>query len=206
MNTPTSPSPIRPNIDEKVKIAVKKELKEYHKILYAFLLGVGLFVTISVVTGVISERSLVGLLHDYIFSFDENLNRALSHNVAVGYNNQFWLGTHSDLERTANVPFYYAHGQGQEAVLLLDIEHFGIGREHRVFVMLDQDPNPYWENKGDIHYHRLDLTRLMDSRGHATGGTENIHILTFDIDEEGEPTQDKVLIRALVNVFGREQE
>lgn len=197
----SQPAEVRRYIGETVGAQVEAKLRYYRRILYAFLGGLGLIVAVLVGTGLVSERSLIEIVHDQIFGFERSLDDALSGSVAVSYNNQFWLGTAPGDDQVQSITFYADTTQEVEA--LVDISHVGTGRPLEVTITLDEAPASIWSKATDLH-ERLDITKAMRGHDHLIARDVNVHRLTFGV-QEGAPTEDRVFVSALVNVRGRDR-
>jgi hypothetical protein len=197
---PRSDPQVEGLVAEMVDAAVKKKVAEYKRVSLAFLAGVGVLFTVLIGSGLVSERSLILRLHDEIFGFESNLDRALSSNVAVSYSNEYWIGTHEDLARYQSVRFYADTTQRVQA--LIDIVHSGTGRKQIVAITVDT--KRIWYDSADTTK-VFDLTHDLLFERDISDRRDPVHQLTFAIVEGQGETGDRVLVRSLINVLGREK-
>ena len=187
---------------EHLEAGLKAKFVEYRKLTYAFLGGLGLLIVLLIGSGLISQQSLLVLLHNQIFGFKKNLDLALRNSASVSYYQQFALGTQEDAVEYWNIGFYA--DKKQRVRLVLDIQHSATGRLHEVTIKLDEVDEPIWQGKKDWNFGRIELTEKLRSDEQISERPENMHFLIFSIDGEGGKTKDRVTVGVLINVLGWE--
>jgi hypothetical protein len=208
--TPDTPDPQAENlqqlVENKVNEALDRKVADFRGKLRWFLLGLGLLIILLIANGLMSERAIITLLHDQVFGiendFEGSLGKALEERISVSYNNHFWLGTASDLDRAQYISFYAGESQLVEANV--EILHHGSGRPLEVAMRLgDQE---ILSGSQDYTLNRIDLSDYLDAHSHH-GLPGNVHKLRFELVREdvGEPTDDRVFVGCLINVIGMER-
>ena len=196
---PESPSEseIESAVAQRVHVALDAKIAEYRKILYAFFLGLGLFVLLITGNYLISNQSLLVMVHDTIFGSSQDLDDALRNSVAVSYSNHFWMSDSDGVEQS--IAFYAA--ESQTVVASIEIKHTGIGASYRVIASLD-DIRIFTERED--YTDELTLNHFIEESRFER--PNKVRRLIFSIDDEGESTEDRVLVRVLINVRGLEEE
>ena len=189
-------------IERKVGEAFKKRLSELQGKVRWFLYGLGLLVIVLIANGLMSRHSLIALIHDQVFGFEETLDEAMREHVAVSYNNHFWLGVKEGFDQIQSISFYASKAQTVEA--MVHILHSGTGRLLKINIRLDDTTEPIWDGTNDLAYARLSLSESIRNTLHQMDRPQNVHELRFEIEDVGERTNDRVFVRSLINVYGRE--
>jgi hypothetical protein len=192
------------SIKKMVDEAIAGKIKEYRKIVIAFLSGVGILFIFLIVNGLVSQEALIVKLHDAVFGVDveKDIQEYLLQEVAVSYNNQFWLGTDGNTSSSNQIFFYATERQDVNAIVSL--QHIGSGEMHEVFVKLDGLPASIYEGSDDINFQLFPLgSRLEEARAQFfPTANKNVHFLVFGIKSRDIVTDDKILVQVLINVNG----
>lgn len=192
------------SIKKIVDDAITGKIKEYRKIVIAFLSGVGILFIFLIVNGLVSKEALIVKLHDAIFGIDveEKIQEYLLQEVAVSYNNQFWLGTDGNTNSSNQIFFYATEKQDVDAIVSL--QHIGSGEMHEVFIKLDGLPASIYEGTDDINFQLFPLgSRLKEARTQFfPTADKNVHFLVFGIKTREITTDDRILVQVLINVHG----
>lgn len=198
---PNLPEDLEAAVRQRVEAALEARIVQYRKIVYAFLAGFGLLGLILISNRIISEQSLLVMLHDQIFGFEQSLTRAMGGSVNFSYSNEFWLDPTEPVHYLA----FYAN-QAQTVTALIDVKHSGAGKQAPVTMRLDESANTIWAGSDDLHYRRLDLTAEIRKPAQLSPGADNVHFLTFSMDgAHSAGVDDRVFVRVMINVLGLER-
>ena len=186
-----------------------------------FCYGLLSLAALLVGSGLIAQRSLIVLLHDTAFGiettvrraledhlaaeFEPALNEALQDNLAVSYNNSFWLGTERDDSKQESVAFV-AKG-AQQVEVRFSILHHAIGTERvAVKVTLNETITVRDWTTADTQYYHVDLTTPIADQVNLQERPPDVHEITFALrDTSGEQPSNRVHVRCLISVVGLDE-
>jgi hypothetical protein len=199
-----TPDNLETVVREQVDSALKAKLGEYRRLAYAFLIGLGLLVAFLTGNRLMSERSLLVVLHDQIFGieerFEKKVHQTIDNTVAFSYSNHFWLQFPN--ESTQHIAFYA--NPKQRVIALVEIKHKGTGTPHRVAIRLNRRSTPIWSETDDLDFERLDLSEQIREPTLFSAGATNVHLLRFALEDPDAGAQERVFVRVLLNVVGLE--
>lgn len=194
-NTPTVNGMTR----EQVEAVVEGKLKSYRTVVYAFALGLTCLIILLVANQLIAKRSLLVYLHDQLFGSDRSLSRVIDRSVALSYTDQFAL-------RPNDKPhyLYFYASKRQRVVLLLDAQHTGTEHENKLLVTLDQIDPPLFDIALSQNFTRTEITDRTSSPAKGAPSAENVHYLSFQIDQKDVNPNDQIFVHVVANVYGLE--
>ena len=192
-------------VDEKVSKAFEARQKEFRSRAKAFIAGLTIFIVFLVGFGFLTKKQVVVLLIDAVYPFEERLSNALAQEVAVSYNNVFWLGTAEELDKTQSISFYCSSSQDVKLQLL--VQHIGSGEPVMIRIWLDESRDAtIWEGVNELRYAEFNITEDVRSNVHQMERPENVHELHFELVDQSGESSDKIIIKSLINVIGRESD
>jgi hypothetical protein len=198
---PNLPEGLEAVVQQRVEAALDARIVQYRKIVCAFLAGFGLVAVFLISNRIISQESLLVMLHDQIFGFEHSLTREMGGSVNFSYSNEFLL---QPTEPVHYLAFYASQAQIVKA--LIDIKHSGAGEQIPVTIRLNESANPIWAGSDDLQFRRLDLTAEIRKPAQLSPGADNVHYLTFSIDSaRTAEVADRVFVRVMINVLGLER-
>lgn len=209
MTDPPPGAPLDPALSTKIQKhvdnAVDAKIAGYLKYVKGFLAGLAVLVTFLLAGGFITKRHLFRGVHEYMFPVDATLDRALAGNVAVSYSNSFWLSTQTDDAPVHQIPFFADSAQDVKA--FLEVFHQATGARLKVTVQLAGASGLIWSDTLNRSSDKpLLISKSLRQHFHDDfeDRSDNIHLLVFTVNDGGEDTQDRVFVRSLITVSGRE--
>jgi hypothetical protein len=198
--TPTEQPISKDEIQRLVDEAIRSKIVEYRRLLYAFLAGLGLLLTVLLGDHWWNDGELLDALRVRALAFELHLSRMLGKTVAFSYANEYWLDNNTAQESLA----FYAD-RSQSVRVLLQVLHQGAGARVPVTIKLDQRAVALWHGDEDLQWSTIDLTDKLKATGDVSAaGPVNVHYLVFTADHSPR-NQDRVFVRVLLNVVGLER-
>jgi hypothetical protein len=201
MSLPQAEPPVsKAEIQRLVDDAIRSKIVEFRRLLYAFLAGLGVLLTVLLGDHWWNDGQLLDALRARALAFDLQLSRVLGKTVAFSYANEYWLDNNTAQESLA----FYAN-RAQSVVVLIQVLHQGAGSRVPVTIKLDQRPAALWQSAEDLQWSTIDLTDKLKATGDVSAaGPANVHYLVFAADHSPR-NQDRVFVRVLMNVVGLER-
>lgn len=194
---------------EDIEAIVDKKLADHDKRLKEkfkyFIYGLVSLIFLIIITGLITKRNLIILVHDTIFNYPNKTNstiqKILSSEVAISYHRSFWL---ENPDQPNEKMLFYA-SPSQRVQVYIESSHYGTSIERRkVIAWLNETElgNPKADFKGGFK----DITKkLFNEESSFSIRGENIHLLEFGLDQtQPIDLNDKVYIDCVIIVFGIE--
>lgn len=192
-------------IKKLVNETLSAKLKEYRKIIVAFSTGLGIFFLFLILNGLMSKQALIVKLHNSVFGIDykKEFKEIISKEVALSYNNEFWLGR--DSEERSHI-FFYA-SKKQEVNAIINIKHVGKGELRDVSITIDKSPDHIFKGDGDLNFVVFPLKPHIKkaSEYHFPTADKNVHYLVFSLGQDknkNNENDDRILVQVLVNISG----
>jgi len=197
---PSSPEALEKLIAGKVTEGIDARVASIKRAAKWWLSGFGCLVAILIGTGLVRQENVFRSIHDSVFGFETSLNRSLERNIAVSYSHGFWLGLDPDVPQET-LSFYA--DESQKVVAIIKIQHEGSGERHDVDIRLASSSESLFRSSEDKEF-RLNLTKSLKEIpvDEAVKGT---HLLAFSIADTGEVDEDRVFVRCLILVSGRDR-
>jgi hypothetical protein len=198
----------------KIDTRIKNHFSTYLRVLKAFLLGLGIFFSVIILSGLITKQNLFVLLHDAMFGTEkpekpliEKIKESITENAAISYHRSFMLNS----PKPRGEKMLFVAEPGQKIMIYLDVEHTGaMGNRHSLNVWLDDEELYY--KKTNIKGGFKDITKYVFHEGSkAPSGQKDLHKLEFNLsdfsdedeDLDIERIKDTVIIDCVIIVTGK---